>query len=100
MPEMPESDDDRPGVRIVALGSHFMLADEYQAEGRGTNAAFITQAVSWLAGGEAISIPEKKPYTFTINYGRPAQILISALVIFVIPLGTIVIGMVIWWVRR
>ena len=100
MPELPEPDDDRPGVRIVALGSHFMLADEYQAQGRGTNAAFITQAVSWLAGGEAISIPEKKPYKFTINYGRPAQILISALVIFVIPLGTIVIGMVIWWVRR
>jgi hypothetical protein len=67
---------------------------------RGTNTSFIAQAVSWLAGGEAISIPEKKPYQFTVNYGRPAQILISALVIFVIPLGTIAIGAVIWWIRR
>ncbi len=100
MPEMPEPEDEEQGVRIVALGSQFMLADNYQMGFRGTNTAFITQAVSWLAGGEAISIPEKKPYTFTVNYGRPAQILISALIIFVIPLGTIAIGIVVWWIRR
>lgn len=100
MPEPPEPEDEEQGVRIIAFGSQLMLADKYQMPFRGTNTALITQAVSWLAGGEAISIPEKQPYKFTVNYGRPAQILISALVIFVIPLGTIAIGVVIWWIRR
>jgi ABC-2 type transport system permease protein len=100
MPEPPMPEDEEQGVRIVALGSQFMLADNYQMPYRGTNTAFVTQAVSWLAGGEAISIPEKKPYTFSVNFGRPAQILISALVIFVIPLGTIALGIVVWWLRR
>ena len=100
MPEPPAPDDDQPGVRIVALGSHFMLADDYQMPYRGTNTAFVTQAVSWLGGGEAISIPEKKAYKFSVNYGNPAQILIMVLVVFVVPLGTVGIGMVVWWTRR
>jgi gliding motility-associatede transport system auxiliary component len=102
MPEPPEPETG-PGSRLVVLGSALMLTDEAQKwlpVTTGGNLTFAAHIVSWLTGGAPVSVPQKKPYTFTVSYSRVAQIILSILLIFVIPLGTVVIGIVIWWMRR
>ncbi|MGQ9732814.1 MAG: hypothetical protein ACUVX8_16270, partial [Candidatus Zipacnadales bacterium] len=100
MPEMPEEEEEGPGVRIVVLGSYLALADGYQLPIVGTNVDFATQAVSWLAGGEALSIPAKKPYSFTVTFSKTKAILVQLTLVYIIPLVTIIIGLTIWWMRR
>jgi len=99
MPEMPE-EDQGPGVRIVAVGSYLMLADNYQLPIPGTNNTFVTRAISWLASGEAISIPARKPPTLELYYKPISLILLVILIVIVIPFGTMAAGLVIWWLRR
>jgi hypothetical protein len=103
MPEPPpEPEDAGPGNRIVVVGSYLMLVDENQPQVPlpGTNLDFIAQSISWLAGGEAISIPERKPPTFTIGFKPVHKRLVPLILVWLIPLGTIVIGVVVWWRRR
>jgi hypothetical protein len=101
-PEAPEPEDTGPGNRIVVVGSYLMLVDAYQPQFPlpGTNVDFVTQTISWLAGGQAISIPERKPPQFTVGFTRLRRILVQLILVYVIPLGTIIIGIVVWWIRR
>jgi hypothetical protein len=103
MPEPPPTET-QPGSRLVVLGSALMFSDAIQDQMRalaGTaNMIFASRAVTWLTGATPVSVPEKKPYTFTVSYGRAAQVLIPILLILVIPLGTVIIGIGIWWTRR
>jgi len=103
MPQPPEPESTGPGSRLIVLGSALLLTDEalkWLPVRTGGNLTFATQAVSWLTGGAPVSVPQKKPYSFTVSYSRVAQALIPILMILVIPLGTIVIGIVVWWRRR
>jgi hypothetical protein len=101
-PEPPEPEDTGPGNRIVVVGSYMMLIDAYQPQFPlpGTNVDFVAQALSWLASGQAISIPERKPPQFTVGFTRMQRILVQLLLVYLIPLGTIIIGIVVWWIRR
>jgi hypothetical protein len=102
MPEMPEPEEPGPGNRIVVVGSYLMLVDAFQPQlpVPGVTTDFVAQTVSWLAGGEAISIPERKPPTFTIGFKPVHKRLVPLILVWLIPLGTIVIGVVVWWRRR
>jgi len=103
MPEPPQPESTGPGSRLIVLGSAVLITDEAQKwlpVRSGGNLTFTAQAVSWLAGGAAVSVPQKKPYSFRVAYGPVAQKLIPILTILAIPLGTIVIGIVVWWRRR
>ncbi|MBM3475939.1 MAG: hypothetical protein FJX75_21940 [Armatimonadetes bacterium] len=102
MPEMPEPEEPGPGNRIVVVGSYLMLTDQLQPQlpVAGVNTDFVAQAVSWLAGGQAISIPERKPPTVTIGFKPITRKLVGLVLVGFIPLGTIVIGVVVWWRRR
>jgi ABC-2 type transport system permease protein len=99
MPEMPEPDEG-PGVRLVAVGSSMMLTDNFASQVPGSNLDFVAQSVSWLSGGQALSIPEKKPPTLTINFSSAQRAIVAWTLVGVIPLGTILIGVFVWWRRR
>lgn len=102
MPEPPEPEDTGPGTRIVVVGSYLMLTDNYQPRIPlpGTNVDFVAQAISWLAGGQAISIPERKPPDVTIGFTPIQRKLVPLVLVWLIPLATIAIGAVVWWRRR
>jgi len=99
MPEPPEMDEG-PGVRIIAVGSRFMLTDNLALNMPGSNVDFVAQAVSWLAGGQAISIPEKKPPTLSLTFTNVQRALVSWTLVLIIPLATVIVGIVVWWRRR
>lgn len=102
MPEPPEPEGTGPGDRIVVVGSSLMLTDGYQPQIPlpGTNVDFVAQCVSWLAGGQAISIPERKPTQVTIGFTPAQKRLVPFLLLWVVPLGTIALGVMVWWRRR
>ena len=102
MPEPPEPEDTGPGDRIIVVGSYLMLTDQYQPQDPvpGLNVDFAAQAVSWLASGEAISIPERKPTQFTVGFTPVQRKLVPLLLVWIVPLGTIALGVVVWWRRR
>ena len=89
-------------MRIVCLGSYMALSDEYSAQlmRPGWNWDFGTRVVGWLSGVGSISIPAKKPSTFQVSYSRSAKIIIAVVILAVMPFGTLLIGLVIWRIRR
>jgi hypothetical protein len=94
------------GSRVVLIGAETLLWNGYrQAEQAGTvNMTLARQAILWAANYEnfrdvpevVIPNPEQTPLILT----QPEFDALNTAVIWVIPFGTLGVGILMWWLRR
>ena len=85
--------------RIVVIGSGKAFSNEFLASLG--NADLITNIVNWISGDESlISIEPKTRMDMTLNLPPLAISLIVTGFLFLGPIGLLIAGTFIWWLRR
>ena len=85
--------------RVVVVGSGRVFSNEYLASLG--NADLVSNIVNWISGDDSlISIEPKIRMDMTLNLPPIAVSLIVSGFLFVLPLGLLLAGVIIWWRRR
>ena len=85
--------------RVVVVGSGRAFSNEYLASLG--NADLVSNIVNWISGDDSlISIEPKIRMDMTLNLPPIAVSLIVSGFLFVLPLGLLLAGVIIWWRRR
>ena len=85
--------------RFVVVGSSDWIAN--YALGFGGNKDLFLNMVNWLTNDEElISIRPKDPEDRRIQLTKAEMLMVRAVSQFVIPLGVIALGLMVWWRRR
>ncbi|HOQ61750.1 MAG TPA: hypothetical protein PKZ08_14085, partial [Vicinamibacterales bacterium] len=88
------------GPRLVVVGSTSIASDatltQYEA-----NRVFMMNAVNWLARKESkLGIPPSKPDRSELKAGPTGMKVILLITVVLMPLASIVTGLLVWWARR
>lgn len=95
--------DEENTADIVVVGTPMFLNDEVNTAISGNNALMFTNMVSKLVGQSELNtsvIPEKECNLSNLTVSASAVILLGLLGAIVIPLVLLIVGIVIWAVRR
>jgi len=85
--------------RVVVVGSGRAFSNEYLASLG--NADLVSNIVNWISGDDSlISIEPKIRMDMTLNLPPIAVSLIVSGFLFVLPIGLLLAGVIIWWRRR
>lgn len=85
--------------RFVVVGSSDWVAN--YALGKFGNADLFLNMINWLSNDEdLISIRPKDPEDRRIQLTRPQMLVLRAVSQFLIPIGIILLGVMVWWRRR
>jgi len=99
MPPPPPTD--LPGPRVVVFGSANLVSNAVLEGGGRGNQALFANAVSWVARKESqIGIPPKLPDDRRISPNPKQTRTVFAIVLIAIPLGCVMFGGFVWWMRR
>ncbi len=95
-----EADDEKRRLqRIVIIGDGDFLSDAYL--GQGGNLELAMNTINWLTGDDQlIDIPAKTAVDQQLELTRTAQGVIGTVFLIVLPLGLLLMGLRVWWVRR
>lgn len=85
--------------RVVIVGSGRAFSNEFLASLG--NADLVTNIINWISGDELlISIEPKSRVDMSLNLPPVAISLIVTGFLFAGPIGLLIAGMLIWWLRR
>lgn len=91
--------NENPEQRIVVLGDGDFLSNTYLLNGG--NLDLSISIINWISrDDDYVSIPTKTVVDANLALSGMEQILIAAIFMFILPLGLITSGIVVWWRRR
>jgi hypothetical protein len=85
--------------RIAVVGDSDFMTNSYI--GYGANLSLATNLFNWLGRDDnLVQVPLNRAPDTEVNLSQTALVTIALLFLFVIPLGLIATGLVIWWIRK
>ena len=95
--------DSASGSELVVIGTEYFFADEYNSAVYGDNATMFTDIASKMVGEVELAtsvIPEKEYSLSNITVSTFTAVMLWVVIMLIIPIVLIVVGIVIWAVRR
>lgn len=90
---------ERGGSRILVVSSTLLLTEQFFSQLG--DRSFWLAGVNWTVGNEAlVSIPPKTPTANTLDMPAPAARFAAFLSLLIMPVLALLMGAVVWWMRR
>lgn len=86
--------------KVVIYASPYMLSDEWTEYYECSNISLFIDSIDWMSEQQSITVPKRSLDGVYLEVPQKDATIWAAITVIIVPLGILVIGFVVWYVRR